>query len=48
MAAPKKFKGIQSVIQFALSHKSLRLLPGDVSSGGGCRNVVSDFAARGE
>ena len=32
-AAPKKFEGIQSVIQFALSHKSLRLLPGDVPSG---------------
>lgn len=31
--APKKFEGIQSVIQFALSHKSLRLLPGDVPSG---------------
>jgi len=32
-AAPKKFEGIQSVIQFALSHKALRLLPGDVSIG---------------
>ncbi len=32
-AAPKKFEGIQSVIQFALSHKDLYMLPGDVSSG---------------
>ena len=28
-AAPKKFEGIQSVIQFALSHKDLYMLPGD-------------------
>ena len=27
--APKKFEGIQSVIQFALSHKDLYMLPGD-------------------
>ena len=33
-AAPKKFDGIQSVIQFALSHKDLRLWPGGVSSCG--------------
>ena len=32
-AAPKKFEGIQSVIQFALSHKDLYMLPGDVPSG---------------
>ena len=32
-AAPKKFKEIQSVIEFALSHKSLHLLPGEMSSG---------------
>ena len=31
---PKKFEEIQSVIQFALSHKDLRLWPGEVSSGG--------------
>jgi len=31
-AAPKKFKEIQSVIEFALSHKSLYLLPGEMPS----------------
>ena len=31
-AAPKKFKEIQSVIEFALSHKDLYLLPGEISS----------------
>ena len=31
-AAPKKFEGIQSVIQFALSHKDLYMLPGEISS----------------
>ena len=30
--APKKFEEIQAVIQFALSHKYLRLLPGEVQS----------------
>ena len=32
-AAPKKFEEIQSVIQFALSHKDLYLWPGEVQSG---------------
>ena len=31
--APKKFEEIQSVIEFALSHKDLYMLPGDVPSG---------------
>lgn len=38
-AAPKKFEGIQSVIQFALSHKDPRLWPGEVS-GGECLPAV--------
>ena len=33
-AAPKKFEEIQSVVQFALSHKDIRLWPGEVSGGG--------------
>ena len=31
-AAPKKFEEIQSVIEFALSHKDLYMLPGEISS----------------